>query len=44
MWSNIIHNLGLMERGKLTPEAKYKVLDKLKKKWKKRFDKIKVNV
>lgn len=44
MWSNIIHNIGLIRRGKLTPEDKYRILDKLKKEWKKRFDRIKVGV
>ena len=39
-WSNIIHNLGLIKRGKATPEDKLRVLDKLKKKFKSKLDKI----
>lgn len=42
VWSNILRNIALMKRGKLTSEDKYRVLDRLKKKWKKNFDKIKV--
>ena len=39
-WSNILHNIPLIKRGKETPEDKYRVLEKLKKEWKKRFDKV----
>lgn len=39
-WHNILYNLSLMKRGKETPEDKYRVLDKLKKKWKKEFDMV----